>query len=761
MFRPKLHKTLDQVTDGSSSNPLSTALTGFVVGSNTSITSSDTILTAFEKTQAQINAISGATSVATPTEVVNTAKSYNISCWGDSLTAGSPDNTISGNFPLVYKSLTNKNVINNGISGDTSSDIYRRFINATGEYTNSVIIWAGRNNFEDPATVLADIAAMVAALGHTRYIVLSILNGSTNPNPSLSYTQITSLNASLASVYGTRYLDVRSYLVSQYNPLIPQDVLDFAADVVPSSLRVVADPIHLNTAGHSLVANYIYSQKATILSPIVNKIVYVEDVVQLLHNTTPSEFKQAVSIVGQGNLPAMGNTLVTNGTFAGSLTGWTAGANWSYSSGTALHTVGNAATLTQSITLEATSTYHISFDVTGRTAGTLTLSFGALLGTLDVTTNGTQTFGYLSTTASATTLTFTPTSTFDGAISNVVVKKLVRRTVPTFTLYNSTGSIADAIEFRASQPGLNNQSIGYASLVSNTTGRLNLAYGPNTLELNTVGTYNVALGSFALRNNINGSINLAIGTDALRENISGGSNTAINYGALKANTSGSSNIAIGPSSLNLNTTGTQNIAIGGSTLLSNLTSSYSTGVGHVSLLLSTGQANTALGRSTGANITSGTFNLVLGAFVHAPSATLSGQLNIGNVLYGLNLHQSITAGSTPTATGMIGIGITTPTSTLHVNGSLGFKGLTSATSTLTLATAAFYAFTGTTSTWTLPALSGCADRPYFIKNRGSGALTIICTGADSMFYNAVVTSFIINVGEAFIFHNDGTYWNIY
>jgi hypothetical protein len=45
------------------SDVLNATLTGFVVGANTAITSSDTVLSAFEKTQGQINAITGGSSI--------------------------------------------------------------------------------------------------------------------------------------------------------------------------------------------------------------------------------------------------------------------------------------------------------------------------------------------------------------------------------------------------------------------------------------------------------------------------------------------------------------------------------------------------------------------------------------------------------------------------------------------------------------------------------------------------------------------------
>lgn len=56
-FRPKLAKNIDQIGDDIS-DILNTSLTGFIVGANTPITSSNTVLTALEVVQGQLNAIS-------------------------------------------------------------------------------------------------------------------------------------------------------------------------------------------------------------------------------------------------------------------------------------------------------------------------------------------------------------------------------------------------------------------------------------------------------------------------------------------------------------------------------------------------------------------------------------------------------------------------------------------------------------------------------------------------------------------------------
>jgi Bacterial Ig-like domain (group 2) len=121
------------------------------------------------------------------------------------------------------------------------------------------VFWYGRNNPTFPAIVKADIAASVAFLspGNQRFIVISILNGSFGGESlgGAAYNGITQLNSELGTLYPQNYLDIRAYLVSQYNPAIPQDVIDFQNDVVPSSLR--SDAIHLTTQGSLLVAQKI------------------------------------------------------------------------------------------------------------------------------------------------------------------------------------------------------------------------------------------------------------------------------------------------------------------------------------------------------------------------------------------------------------------------------------------------------------------------------------------------------------------------
>ena len=182
--------------------------------------------------------------------------------WGDSLTAG----TGGTPYPTYFQAISGTKTSNGGIGGETSTQIKVRMLAETNTHTQPTIIWAGRNNYAATSTVLADVAAMVSALasaGNTdKYLVLSVLNGSYGGYEApggLGYQQITNLNAQLSATYGSRYAEVREYLVSLYNPADPTDVADHAADRPPTSLR--SDAIHLNSAGYSAVANFLFTNK--------------------------------------------------------------------------------------------------------------------------------------------------------------------------------------------------------------------------------------------------------------------------------------------------------------------------------------------------------------------------------------------------------------------------------------------------------------------------------------------------------------------
>lgn len=177
--------------------------------------------------------------------------------WGDSLTEGSPS-TSTYLAELEKLTGTTYTYINRGISGQTSSQVAERMLADTKKHSYNTIIWVGRNNLLYPEQIKADIAAMVAALGHDRYLVLGMINGDFDTNEQV-FTQrhqsIMQLNGDLYKTYGDHYVNIHAYLLSQYDPTKAQDIIDHTYDVVPSSLRV--DKLHLNLLGNQKVAQRI------------------------------------------------------------------------------------------------------------------------------------------------------------------------------------------------------------------------------------------------------------------------------------------------------------------------------------------------------------------------------------------------------------------------------------------------------------------------------------------------------------------------
>jgi len=186
-----------------------------------------------------------------------------LQCWGDSLTAG----TGGVPYPEQLGELFDWTFANHGVGGETSTQIRSRMVADTGSHEHATIIWAGRNNSHAQTTVLADIAAMVDALPHRNFLVLSILNGDF-PGEHLNapvWTDITTLNQQLAATYGDRFVDVRTLLVARFDPTLAQDVIDHGNDVPPASLR--SDPLHLNSTGYRIVAETIYAHRNPLVSP--------------------------------------------------------------------------------------------------------------------------------------------------------------------------------------------------------------------------------------------------------------------------------------------------------------------------------------------------------------------------------------------------------------------------------------------------------------------------------------------------------------
>ena len=181
-----------------------------------------------------------------------------LTCIGDSLTAGTGASGVATRYPNVLAAALApaRSFANLGVGGETSTQVAARLIAQSADDLRAThVIWAGRNNYTAPATVKADIAAMAAALGHPRWLVLSIVNGdyANEYSGQSGWTTMTTLNADLAATYGARFVDVRTPLVAAGAPAgIAPDPTNYARDVPPAGIRL--DNLHLLDAGYAIVA---------------------------------------------------------------------------------------------------------------------------------------------------------------------------------------------------------------------------------------------------------------------------------------------------------------------------------------------------------------------------------------------------------------------------------------------------------------------------------------------------------------------------
>ena len=169
-----------------------------------------------------------------------------VACWGDSLTAGTGATFGSTDYPHVLgKARIGKPFINLGVGGETAGQILARFLaDKVNGVCNTVVLWWGRNNVGSPtmqADVLSALASAVANLNHSRYIIMPVLNASTEPNGSANKIAIDALNAAIASTYSaTNFLNIITTICTEVNG-------------TPNAAWL-SDTIHLNATGYAAVA---------------------------------------------------------------------------------------------------------------------------------------------------------------------------------------------------------------------------------------------------------------------------------------------------------------------------------------------------------------------------------------------------------------------------------------------------------------------------------------------------------------------------
>jgi hypothetical protein len=200
------------------------------------------------------------------------------------------------------------------------------------------------------------------------------------------------------------------------------------------------------------------------------------------------------------------------------------------------------------------------------------------------------------------------------------------------------------------------------------------------------------------------------------------------------------------------------------------------GVGGISTATTTnagsGGANGTYGGSVYTTV-SGSGAGAAGTVVVAGGVLSTAAFNLGGYGYQVGDVVSTTAGGLTgvllTVTALTGSSVaglkiynTTTNSDNTFNGtSLQGDFIVSAAATLSLAHGADYVFTGTTSTWTLPAISASLlgrNNAIEIKNRGSGTITLNTrTGSSTIYNTAAVATINIVAGAACRLMPDGTY----
>ncbi|MGV8961793.1 MAG: beta strand repeat-containing protein [Candidatus Saccharimonadaceae bacterium] len=352
---------------------------------------------------------------------------------------------------------------------------------------------------------------------------------------------------------------------------------------------------------------------------------------------------------------------------------WTISAGWGEDYGTGFtHSAGGGiTTLSRTMTNAIGSLYQISFTISGRTTGTVIVTLGGEASNRAFYSNAAQNYGP-KTIATNGNLIFTPTTDFDGKISNISVKQILNSYSPIYVIQDSLG--VNTFEIRSSPASLQNTFIGTMAGRYNTTGSVNIAIGHSALRANTTGGQNTAIGGYTLITNTTGYSNTAIGMYALQANTTSWQNTAIGTQALYLNTTGISNTGIGAIALYVNTTGMYNTAVGMQSLYSNIVGNYNTAIGVYTLLQNTGSLNTAVGYTAGRSLITGSSNTFLGYQAGYNALQLinaSNSMALGFEAYTTASNQIVIGNDAITQTllkGNVGIGTTTPSTQLHITG---------------------------------------------------------------------------------------------
>jgi hypothetical protein len=238
-----------------------------------------------------------------------------------------------------------------------------------------------------------------------------------------------------------------------------------------------------------------------------------------------------------------------------------------------------------------------------------------------------------------------------------------------------------------------NTVFGFQSL-NNPSGSFtqNTAFGYQNFSANNYSGFdNVAIGYRAIQNATTGYQNMGIGTETLQNLTVGSANTAVGHSVLRFTTINTANTGIGYYALYTlgANQGSSNTGIGGYAFQVMTTGSNNIGIGPGSGTFRSGSFNIFIGAATH-QIISGSGNVIIGNNQTLLSSSLDNTIAISDGSGNMRIYVS--------SSGNVGIGTTTPGSSLTVAGAVSASSFNAnfAVVTTRASKADFYGFTGPT-----------------------------------------------------------------
>lgn len=417
-------------------------------------------------------------------------------------------------------------------------------------------IWAGKNgvSITGPSAVLADIALMVGVLTTSNYDIFSVTQSEGDYTGTLNQIDIASLNASLSSLYGARYVDVATALVNAYNPSSPMDVIDYQNHIPPASLRGSDGTGSLTSAiSNTSTCSFSYTLSP---GPAVNYQIITVD-------------SETILIIAQSGGTVSSCTRGYNGTSAATHSGTA-----TISAAIDPTHFNNAGYVLVAKTDLQKSAFLNSAASTLASAGAILLSLPQMIvppqdTNLDSLGIGTSTLQSLTSTTTYYDTAVGANSLSGSAMTTAAIQNTAFGAgIMSFLTTGANNTIAGALTFKSATTGSKNTFIGATSAGSVTTGSTNVGIGYDVMPTCTSCTANTMLGDeTGVGMSGSSSDNVAVGQAALYSISTGNFNTVLGQGACgqfsHGVTTGSSNVCIGRIvGTTVLTTGSSNILIG-------------------------------------------------------------------------------------------------------------------------------------------------------------------------------------------------------